>query len=661
MFVSKILSRVSFAVFATFAIFGPISNTAIAAAPNIDIYAQLPRTASVRVSPDGKYIAMLAPYRGDKAVFVYNLQNPSANTVIITPPKDSIVKAIDWASSKHVIMVARIRDKGAGKMKRYSTLYSRWVSTNVETQKSVILMNDKLMEKSYPITSAGAYLHSLPDDPDYVLMALAEFGIKPEQRHYRVNLNTGKERLKRLLPISTQNIAFSSDGEKILAREDYNRRNGVYKVFHGAGKKETVVYQSKFDKTKNRTTYFITVFDGKILMQEDENEELTLFTIDPASKTRAPFTINANIGSGHVYRPIFDTITDELIGISYTDDIPKQVFSAEPYKTWHRKAKKALKGNEVRILSRTKDNAKVTLYAQSASNPGTFYLFEPKEGKISYLGGSYPEIDPSQIAQTVRFDFTARDGVEIPAYITFPPGKTKASGPMPMVVLPHGGPSARDTASFDFWAQYLAAKGYVVFKPQFRGSTGFGYDLREKGYGEFGDKMLTDTIDGVRHLISKNIAIADKICVTGASYGGYQALALPMVEPDMFKCALSVNGVSQIRDILKYEVARTGNNSSAIKFWRRIIGDRFDDKDMLIAQSPAENVAKIKAEIVLVHGTDDMTVPLKQSKTMAKALKKAGRSGDIILLPNDDHNLSLPQSRKKMLEASDALFAKHLD
>lgn len=661
MIISKVLSRVLFAVFAAFAIFGPFANTAVAAAPNIDIYAQLPRTASVRVSPDGKYIAMLAPYRGDKAVFVYNLQDPNANTVIITPPKDSIVKAIDWASDKHVIMIARIRDRGAGKMKRYSTLYSRWVSTNVETQKSVILMNDKLMEKSYPITSAGGYLHSLPNDPDYVLMALGEFGMKPEQRHYRVNLDTGKERLKRLLPIGTGNIAFSRDGEKILAREEYNRRNGNYKVFYAEGKKETVIYQSKFDKTKNRTTYLFTVLDGKALMQEGEKKELTLFTIDPKSKVQTPFKIDANIPSGYEYSPSFDALTGELIGVSYTDDTPKQVFSAEPYKTWHRKAKKALKGNEVRILSRTKDNTMVTLYAESASNPGEFYLFEPKEGKISYLGGSYPELDPSQIAETVRFDFIARDGVEIPAYLTFPPGKTKASGPMPMVVLPHGGPIARDNASFDFWAQYLAAKGYVIFKPQFRGSTGFGYGFTEKGYGEFGDKMLTDTIDGVRHLINKNIVKADKICVTGASYGGYQALALPMVEPDMFKCALSVNGVSQIRDILKYEVARTGRESSAIKFWRRVIGDRFDDKDMLIAQSPAENVEKIKAEIVLVHGTDDMTVPLKQSEVMAKALKNAGRSSDIILLPNDDHNLSLPQSRKKMLEASEALFAKHLD
>ncbi len=639
-----------------------ITTVQIASAtePNIDIYAQLPRTASVRVSPDGKYIAMLAPYRGDKAIFVYNLNKPDANIVIVTPPENSIVKAISWASNKHVVMLARIRGKGVGKMKRFSTLYSRWVSTNVETQKSVILLDDKIKSKSYPMTTGGGLIHTLPNDPDYVLMNLAEYGLKPEQRHYRVNLDTGNERLKRLLPIRTGNFALSPDGEDFLAREEYDDRNGNYRVFYGNGQDEELIFEKNFDTSFNRTTYFSTVFNGQVLMQETEQSELTLFMIDPATKAQSPFKLDADVPDAYEYGPIFDPITEELVGISYTDDTAKQVYSAEPYKTWHENAKRALSGNNVRILSRTKDNSMVTLYAESPSNPGEFYLFEPKEGTISPIGGTYPELESTQVAKTIRSDFTARDGLEIPAYLTLPPGKTLTSGPMPMIVMPHGGPTARDTASFDFWAQYLAAKGYIVFKPQFRGSTGFGFDFTEKGNGEFGAGMLTDTIDGVKYLIETKVADPVRICVTGASYGGYQSLALPVLEPDMFKCALSVNGVSHLRDILKFEEARTGPDSGVIKFWRKIIGDRYDDKDRLLEQSPAENVDKIKAEIILVHGTDDMTVPVQQSEVMAKALKKAGQSDDILLLPNDDHNLSLPISRKKLLEASDELFSKYL-
>lgn len=631
------------------------------AAPNIDIYAQLPRTASVRISPDGKRLAMIAPYAGDKAIFVYNLENPNTKTVIMLPPKNSIMKTVSWASNKHVVSYARIRGKGIGKMKKYSTLYGRWVSYNVDTEKSTILLDDRIKSKSYRVTGGGGFIHTLPNDPQHVLMSMNEFTSKAEQRQYRVDLDTGKEALERIVPIRSGSIAYSADGEKVLGREQYNDDTGKFEVFIGEGAKEKLIYEKKFDTDANRTEYFFAVHNGKALMQETEKAGFTLFTIDPNTGARAPFNLSANVPGGYDYGPIFDPMTDELIGVGYTDDTSKRIYSAEPYKSWHAKAKKALPGMEVSILSRTRDNSMVTLYAQSGKNAGEFYLMEPKKGTIESLGGMYPELSANEIGKTVRADYTARDGLEIPAYLTFPPGKTKSSGPMPLIVMPHGGPVARDTADFDFWAQYLAAKGYVVFKPQFRGSTGFGYEFEKEGYGEFGKGMLTDTVDGVNHLIKNNIADADKICVTGASYGGYQALALPVIEPDMFKCALSVNGVSDIRDILKFEVARTGRDSGVIKFWRKIIGDRDDDKEALIEQSPAENAEKIKAEIVLVHGTDDMTVPVQQSKVMAKALKKVGQSDDIIMLENDDHNLSLPISRKKLLEASDALFEKHLD
>ncbi len=632
-----------------------------AANPNIDIYAQLPRTASVRISPDGKRIAMLAPYAGDKAIFVYNLENPNAKTVIMLPPKNSIMKSVSWASNKHIVSYSRIRGKGLGKMKKYSTLYGRWISYNVETEKSTILLDDRIKSKSYRVTGGGSFINTLPNDPQHVLMGFGEFKSKAELRQYRVDLDTGKEALERILPIRTGAVIYSADGETLIAREEYNADSGKYEVFFGESVDEKVIYEKKFDTDENRTEYLFTVYDGKAIMQETEKAGLSLFTIDPTTGTRAPFTFDADAPDGYDYGPLFDTLTGELIGVGYTDDTAKRIYSAEPYKSWHRKAKNALPGMEVSILSRTRDNSMVTLYAQSPGNAGEFYLMEPEKGQMESLGGMYPELAPKEVAKTIRADFTARDGLEIPAYLTLPPGKTKASGPMPMVVMPHGGPTARDTADFDFWAQYLAAKGYVVFKPQFRGSTGFGYDFEKAGYGEFGKGMLTDTVDGVNLLIEQNIADPEKICVTGASYGGYQALALPVIEPDMFKCALSVNGVSDIRDILKFEVARTGNNSGVIKFWRKIIGDRNDDKEMLIEQSPAQNAEKIKAEIVLVHGTDDMTVPVQQTEVMAKALKKTGKSSKVILLDNDDHNLSLPISRKKLLEASDELFEKHLD
>lgn len=200
-------------------------------------------------------------------------------------------------------------------------------------------------------------------------MGFTEYAGKVLQRHYRVNLYTGKERKKRNLPRTSGKVVLSSNGEAVLAREDYDRRSGVYKVYFGASLDEEVIYQTKFDKSKNRTIYLSTVLDGKVLMQETEKNELTLFTIDPKTKAQAPFKLDANVPSGYEYGPMFDSISGDLIGVKYTDDISRQVFLAEPSKSWHRKTKMALKGQNISILSRKKDNSMVTLFAQSSSNP----------------------------------------------------------------------------------------------------------------------------------------------------------------------------------------------------------------------------------------------------------------------------------------------------
>ena len=644
---------------------GFVKSTDIAkASPSVDIYAELARTASVRVSPDGMYVAMLSPYKGGKGVFVYSLADPNAGAKVIPTPRNSIIKSVSWGSNKHIVMQGQSRHfYPYGKLRKHAVLHYRWYATNVETNKTVMLMNDKIKEesKNYQVVGGGNRAHSLPEDPNHILMSFSEYTNRPVRRYWKVNLDTGKTRMTKTMPITTETVIRSKDGTKILARSAYKEKSGKFSVYSGEYPNEKEIYTQMFDPDENPTTFLHTLSDGKLILSKDDSNEFDFFTVDLNTGEKGIFTVNASIPSGYTYGPIFDPYSRELIGATYTDDLDREVFFAEPFKSWHKKAGKALKGQNVNILSWTEDRSKVTIFGEGKDNAGTYYLFEPKLGQISSLGGTYPELKPQDIGRTTREDFTARDGSKIPAYLTLPPGKTKASGPIPLVVLAHGGPIARDDASFDFWAQHIASQGYAVFKPQFRGSTGFTYSHQKKGDGQFGEGMLHDTVDGVKHLIKAGIVDADKICVTGASYGGYQALALPMIEPEMFKCALSLNGVSDIPKMLEYSAALSGSReSSTVKFWHRIMGMDSGGIERLSKQSPADNPETIKAEIILMHGTDDGTVPIEQAELMAKALKKIGRSDDIILLKKDDHNLSLPQSRKKLLQESEKLFAKHL-
>lgn len=650
-----------------------LPTAAFAAAP-MEVYAQLPRTSQVRVSPNGEKLAMLSPYKDYVAVFIYDLKDPSAKAKVLPAPEGALVKGVFWGSDDHILMQAQFRRKGGrGKMRKFGSQFSRVVSTNVNTGKSVIMLNEKVYDDSRSTSrvasgqgvssqQGGSFVSRLNNDPNNVLMAWGEYTGKPFLRHFSVNLDTGEETLVRSLPISTNGVVMSVDGSSVLARSEYSSRSGLLEVFMGDSSSAKPIYTKTFDTDGNPYISLVGVLpdSGKVLMFEGEKEQLTLFTVDPSTGAQAPYRINASVPSGYDYFPMTDPYTDELVGVSYTDDYGREVYSAEPYKSWYSKAQAAFPGKLVYIQSRTRNNSAVTIRVADKGGPSSYYLYEPAKGSMSPLGGAYPELAPSDIGMTKRVDYVASDGLKIPAYLTLPPGK-QASANMSLVVLPHGGPvGPRDSADFDFWTQAIANMGYAVFRPQFRGSGGFGYAHVEAGYGEFGGKMVSDTVEGVEMLIEKGMVNPDKICVTGASYGGYQAFQLPVVAPDMFKCSIGVNGVADIPAILKYEVARGGRNGGAIKFWNRVIGDYYEDRDIMKAQSPALSADLIKAEMIVVHGEDDMTVPFEQSEIMQKALKNQGQKQKILVLENDDHNLSLAESRRELLKASEELFAKHL-
>ena len=642
---------------------GLTTTSAFAAEKPLEVYAELARTASVSVSPDGKRLAFLSPYKGGKGIFIYPLDGSKPK--VLPNPEGARLKGIGWASNNHLVFVAQFNRRGGGKMRKFGSRYTRTMSLNVDTGKSINLMNDKLEKGS---TYTGNFVNILPDEPNKILMSRREYTGNAYLRLYKVDLDSGISRKFKTLPIETGSVILNPAGDTVLARTEYDR-SGKYSVYSGDGSDEKRVYEKTFSKDKNPNITAVSVLpgSGKILMFDSETPDSraaeAFFTIDPATGARSAHSFNVPLPTGYSFSPVSDAHTDDMIGISYTDDHSRTIYTAEPYKSWQAKLKKAFPGKRVSILSRTADNSAVTIYVTQGSEPGEYFLFEPAAGTVSTVGKQYPELTSADIGRTIRVDYTARDGLKIPAYLTLPAGKTQAQGPFPTVVMPHGGPiGPRDDAEFDFWAQFIANRGYAVFKPQFRGSGGFGYDHLEAGYGEFGGKMVDDSIDGVKHLITKGLINKDKICVTGGSYGGYQALQLPVVEPDMFKCAIAVNGVSDIVAILKFESARSGSqNSGVLKFWNRVIGDYNKDRDKMRAQSPINSIDKLKAEVLVVHGEDDLTVPYEQAEIMAKGLKKIGQSSDIIELKDDDHNLTLAESRRKLLEVSEELFAKHLD
>lgn len=273
------------------------------------------------------------------------------------------------------------------------------------------------------------------------------------------------------------------------------------------------------------------------------------------------------------------------------------------------------------------------LFGVSSPNErGAYWLMDRDSKALTLVADRYPELPTGRLGHREPFVFTARDGVRIPGYITRPP-QSAGSKDLPLLVMPHGGPEARDSLSYDRWAQFFATRGYLVFQPNFRGSTGYGPSWVQAGYGQWGGLMQNDLTDGVKSLIRSGAADAGRICVMGASYGGYAALYGGATQPELYKCVISWAGVSDLAGLVEGERKAHGARSDRYQYARASIGDPKTEAARLVRASPITYAASYRPPVMLLHGSQDESVPVEQSERMAAALKAAGREVSLTIVP----------------------------
>jgi dipeptidyl aminopeptidase/acylaminoacyl peptidase len=317
-------------------------------------------------------------------------------------------------------------------------------------------------------------------------------------------------------------------------------------------------------------------------------------------------------------------------------------------------------GESPRIVSWSEDRSRFIVSTDRADHVPAFYFYDAKRSTADQIASSNMALDRAKLAPRTAYHYKARDGVEIPGYLTRPLG---ASGPTPLVVLPHGGPAARDVDGYDWLAHFLASRGYAVLQPNFRGSSGYGEAWEEAGHGEWGiGVMQHDLTDGVAALVSAGIADPKRVCIVGASYGGYAALAGAVFTPELYRCAAAIAGVADLRGMLTFSRGRAGASSPTVAYWRLAMGvdDTGPATERLKAASPAEHAESAKAPVLLIHGRDDTVVPIEQSRIMERALRSAGKDVQLVELEGEDHWLSRASTRLETLRTLDSFLAKHL-
>lgn len=352
----------------------------------------------------------------------------------------------------------------------------------------------------------------------------------------------------------------------------------------------------------------------------------------------------------------FDRFTGAPVGYTVGGPDPEVVWTDPKLESIQNAISKAFAGKNTFVFDRSADYKRIVAEVESPTSPPVYYLVDFAKGSADIIGEAYPTLADATLGELEATSYKASDGYEIPAYLTLPPGLEPKD--LPLVVFPHGGPYSRDTGEFDWWAQFLATRGYVVLQPQFRGSTGFGADLFRAGHKQWGRGMQDDITAGVRDLVDKGLVDPKRVCIVGGSYGGYAALAGATFTPDVYACAVSVNGVTDIPQMAGYIREHRGEDSDAFRAWRDLIGDPSEQD--IIAFSPTRSAETIRVPILLIHATEDTVVPPSQSRIFAQLLRQRGKVHELIELPGEDHWLSTGSSRLTVLQSLETFLATHL-
>lgn len=347
----------------------------------------------------------------------------------------------------------------------------------------------------------------------------------------------------------------------------------------------------------------------------------------------------------------------EVVGLSYARQAPEQVWLREDEANLQRSLDAALPERVNQIVSRSKDGQRLLLISSSDRHPGTLYFFDRENRKLQSMVELAPWLPEKLMAPVQVVTFKARDGLKLDGYVTVPLGQDPAK-PGPMIVLPHGGPWVRDSWGYDPESQFFASRGYIVFRPNYRGSAGYNPAISIQPRLEF-RKMHEDVTDGVRALIHARIADPAHIAIIGASFGGYLSICGAAFEPDLYRCAVSIAGVFDWERVMKEDRSNEVNLYRA-EWFKREIGDPKAQREKFEAMSPFYSVGQIKIPVFIAHGADDENADTSQSRRLVKALKAAGVKNETFFIPNEAHGFAEMKHRVELYTRIDAFLKQNL-
>lgn len=616
------------------------AQTGVQPYPLADFF-QPSRTRGVVLSPSGLRIATLeqfgTPDAPVGAIDIIDAADPEGQRrrINLGPVQ---VDSFEWANDRRLLVRAtiplKIRNRapiGSNMRPADTELTSRRVlSVDVEEAKTVVLFEGQ-RNRMRETLDLGRVVDILPKEPDFVLMTAWErdgvLGM------HRVNVNDGSA--QRIERGNSGTFGWETQDGVAVLRHDINARGSMETLYARApGETEwKFVRRTRVVDAPDFSWVGDTERPGVVLVTARIGDE-------DVEAVREMDVRNLTFGPPMAARPGRDVLyglkdsAGLYIGAAYYGDRLEYDFT-EPALAAHHRALNKFFDDDCDVYLTDVDTARnrFIAYTVGPREPGAWYFYDRTMRKIAHLG-SRKGLNTERLANAQTLKVKTRDGAEIEAYLTAPPGGRSG----PLVVLPHGGPELRDRREWDPQVQALAAQGWWVLQPNFRGSGGYGIDFAKQGWRRWGERMQEDIEDALAQAIALRGLDASRVAIMGTSYGGYAALMGAVRRPELYKAAISICGVGDLPDMLAWEKREDDTPGQEIyDFWTKRIGVPGTDDPMLAAASPRRRVSEIACPVLLVHGTDDKIVPVIQSRRMNTALRDAGKQVDYVEVSDAGH------------------------
>ena len=615
--------------------------------------------AQLQLSPNGEWLAALGPYEKRRNLFSMRLEDKAA--VPLTRFKDKDVAFFLWANDERLLF---------GLDSDGNESYSIFAVNRDGTQGRVLVKgSDGIVY--FPTNTS--ILNLLDHDPEHILVSNNERS-KFYPDIFRLNVYTGKMTRMETNPGYIQrwgtdwdgNVRFAvghpgsqgraqAEGELLLQVLYYRATpDAQWKVVHSTHYFDGPTFIPLAFAADNKTMYVAT---------NEGRDTVALFTFDPEAGELGEMILaddradlaGENLGSGlrlspKDYRPLW---------VSWQYELPEKVMLDEEFAALQATIDSAFPENVNGITSISKDENRMLIYSGSDRDPGAYYLYDKVKGEIKYFASRRGWIDAKDMSAMTPVRYEARDGETIHAYLTVPAGSEAKD--LPLIINPHGGPyGIRDSWRYSSETQFLANRGYAVMQINYRGSGGYGRRFIDIAWQKWGLEMQDDITDGVLWAIDQGIADPDRICIYGASYGGYATMAGITKTPELYQCGVNYVGVVDLIALL--DMHHRYRNANFLQAWgKRAIGDRKLDRERLLATSPINHVDKIRVPLYVVHGKRDPRVRHDtQFMPLIRKLKGTEIDYDFMVKNKEGHGFRSQKNRIELYTVLQKFFAEHI-